>query len=395
VSEKVGRNAPCPCGSGRKYKKCHGAVSVNRAVPATPSLKPRRGGGAVSWRAVPESVRRQLTDHWRAEKTREASYGRGKPMITTEHNDWRFVAVGNELHYSPAPKTKFFTDFLGNYLGGLLKTQLGDEELKKPFDERHQIAKWYDALCRNQRLMAKEQNGAYYTDQPWGAMKCWYQLAYDLYLIKHNATLQAKVIERLTHKDQFQGARFELCAAASMVVAGFNINYEDESDTTRKHAEFIATRNSLSIAVEAKSRHRQGVLGFGRTGDTPIEKINAEGLIRDALSKQPDAPYIVFIDVNMPGMSQEELSEARWLDELSRTVRTLEAEWEPGTFPANVVIFYNDPHHYSPDEFMPQFPNWCFGVPIEKPRRTLDAQIGASVAQAMLQRTNIPTHFSK
>ena len=22
---KVGRNDPCPCGSGRKYKKCHGA----------------------------------------------------------------------------------------------------------------------------------------------------------------------------------------------------------------------------------------------------------------------------------------------------------------------------------------------------------------------------------
>jgi hypothetical protein len=21
--EKVGRNAPCPCGSGRKYKQCH------------------------------------------------------------------------------------------------------------------------------------------------------------------------------------------------------------------------------------------------------------------------------------------------------------------------------------------------------------------------------------
>jgi preprotein translocase subunit SecA len=23
-SEKVGRNDPCPCGSGRKYKRCHG-----------------------------------------------------------------------------------------------------------------------------------------------------------------------------------------------------------------------------------------------------------------------------------------------------------------------------------------------------------------------------------
>ena len=22
--EKVGRNDPCPCGSGKKYKKCHG-----------------------------------------------------------------------------------------------------------------------------------------------------------------------------------------------------------------------------------------------------------------------------------------------------------------------------------------------------------------------------------
>jgi preprotein translocase subunit SecA len=27
VSDKVGRNAPCPCGSGRKYKKCHGATA--------------------------------------------------------------------------------------------------------------------------------------------------------------------------------------------------------------------------------------------------------------------------------------------------------------------------------------------------------------------------------
>jgi preprotein translocase subunit SecA len=24
-SDKIPRNAPCPCGSGKKYKKCHGA----------------------------------------------------------------------------------------------------------------------------------------------------------------------------------------------------------------------------------------------------------------------------------------------------------------------------------------------------------------------------------
>jgi uncharacterized protein YecA (UPF0149 family) len=26
---KIGRNDPCPCGSGKKYKKCCGAAMVN------------------------------------------------------------------------------------------------------------------------------------------------------------------------------------------------------------------------------------------------------------------------------------------------------------------------------------------------------------------------------
>jgi len=24
ISKKIGRNEPCPCGSGKKYKQCHG-----------------------------------------------------------------------------------------------------------------------------------------------------------------------------------------------------------------------------------------------------------------------------------------------------------------------------------------------------------------------------------
>ncbi|NJR42690.1 MAG: hypothetical protein HC767_08495 [Akkermansiaceae bacterium] len=27
--EKVGRNEPCPCGSGKKFKKCCGAVTLH------------------------------------------------------------------------------------------------------------------------------------------------------------------------------------------------------------------------------------------------------------------------------------------------------------------------------------------------------------------------------
>jgi preprotein translocase subunit SecA len=28
AEKTVGRNDPCPCGSGKKYKKCHGAGAV-------------------------------------------------------------------------------------------------------------------------------------------------------------------------------------------------------------------------------------------------------------------------------------------------------------------------------------------------------------------------------
>ena len=36
VSDKTPRNAPCPCGSGKKYKKCHGAVVQ---APATCDIR--------------------------------------------------------------------------------------------------------------------------------------------------------------------------------------------------------------------------------------------------------------------------------------------------------------------------------------------------------------------
>ena len=37
VFNKIGRNAPCPCGSGRKYKKCHGRPAGNRDGKAGPT----------------------------------------------------------------------------------------------------------------------------------------------------------------------------------------------------------------------------------------------------------------------------------------------------------------------------------------------------------------------
>jgi len=32
VEKKVGRNELCPCGSGKKYKNCHGAQSMGARI---------------------------------------------------------------------------------------------------------------------------------------------------------------------------------------------------------------------------------------------------------------------------------------------------------------------------------------------------------------------------
>ena len=40
---KVGRNDPCPCGSGKKYKKCHGADGGPPPPAAARATRGRRG----------------------------------------------------------------------------------------------------------------------------------------------------------------------------------------------------------------------------------------------------------------------------------------------------------------------------------------------------------------
>jgi preprotein translocase subunit SecA len=35
VEHKIGRNDPCPCGSGKKYKKCHGRADTPQSDPTS------------------------------------------------------------------------------------------------------------------------------------------------------------------------------------------------------------------------------------------------------------------------------------------------------------------------------------------------------------------------
>jgi hypothetical protein len=264
--KKIGRNDPCPCGSGVKYKKCCGKLTARPSGP------------------IPEQIRTRLMSHESAESRRQSQQGKGKPIISTEFQGYRFTAVGSRLHYSKRHKT--FIDFLGDYIRSVLDPKWGNAEIGKPLKDRHQILQWYDAICTLQRTNMKRPNGEI-QDMPMnGLLAAYYGLAYNLYLLQHNAELQKYLIRRLKRSESFYAAYYETYVAAWFILAGFTLRMEDEQDSTRSHPEFIATRDGKSYSVEAKTRQP------GK------EHYDVGNQLYAGLCIQAHYPRVIFIDMN-------------------------------------------------------------------------------------------------
>jgi hypothetical protein len=267
---KIGRNDPCPCGSGMKYKKCHGDLRVTERL-------------AKVMAAIPTMNAR----HMAHEHQRKQQQGLGRPIIaTTLSSGHQVVAVKNRLFYSS--KWKTFHDFLIDYLKDAVGTEWGNTELKKPLDERHPILIWHHKLCEQQRISITEP-GQVVGAQMTGAVSAYLNLAYDLYALEHNAELRAKLIARLHNNEHFAGARYEVQVAAMLVRAGFTLEFEDEDNRNTTHCEFTATntRTGKKFSVEAK-RAQSGRI--------------TRQLVR-ALNKAANHTRIVFIDLNAPDES--------------------------------------------------------------------------------------------
>ena len=276
---KIGRNDPYPCGSGLKFKRCHDKPQFE-----LPFLVRQAKIG----KALEETGRQLLEERKAQEYQRQQQQGLGHPIISTVHEGYRFVAVGSRLSYSKTWKT--FTDFLGDYIKMTLGGEWGNSELKKPFEERHPILQWYHHICVLQRENIHNA-GEIYSAPTTGAVSAYYGLAYSLYLIAHNVhDIQTRLMDRLRNWDNFQGAFYETRIAAELVKAGFELEYEDESDRSRTHCELTATflRTGKKFSVEAKSRavvlHKDGKpLRVGRQLHSALEKkgtIQALGLYR-------------------------------------------------------------------------------------------------------------------
>src|SRR6202158_5462424 len=276
---KIGRNDPCPCGNGRKFKQCHGGPQFEL---------PNLVAGANFEKQIIEEGRRQFEKHKGEELQRQKQQGLGRPIISTEYKGYRFVAVGNRLHYG---KWKSFADFLTNYIKATLDPEWGNAEIAKPLEECHPLMQWYDKICRLQAAHATEP-GVLFTTPVTGAVLAYNRLAYNLYLIAHNGKdIETRLIARLKNKDNFQGAFFETQVAAWLIKAGFELEYEDESDRESKHCEFTATYTATGekYSVEAKSREIE-------TANSSRPKVGRK--LYEALEKKANHRRLIFLNLN-------------------------------------------------------------------------------------------------
>jgi hypothetical protein len=173
----------------------------------------------------------------------------------------RLVGVGSEIYEARERGT--FTNFLFDY--GLIR--FGDEWIAEqnslPLDTKHPLFLMHCEALDFVSAQPVRPEG-YVTVKCSGPLSFCESFYYDLYTVAHNGSIHEDFMDRLRNRDQFQGAAYELRVEATCLRAGFSTIHEKAS--TAKRAEFIAVHRKTGqhIAVEAKSRHREGVMGKAR-----------------------------------------------------------------------------------------------------------------------------------
>ena len=328
---KVPRNSPCPCGSGKKFKKCCGdAVKEQQQI----EFYETQAGRNVLQKAVemmhPLPPPRMVS----------------RPQMQAVFQGHKVRAVGNKVHFRPLKET--FFDFQLNLLLWALGEEWYDEQMLKPLADRHVVLQWRDE--RNE-VLEKHRNLTASPDDPvtapfTGNMKALQVLADDVYQLEHALETSKKIMQRLGNIREFQGARYEILVASLFARCGFTINFVD--DRSKKNPEFFATKDAERIAVEAKSRHRVGVLH--ERGEFLVDAEPAPARIRrlfqEAQEQNPgDMPFLTFIDVNLPLTPTTPPIERSWVQEAMRCFEERKrdgyAETDSGLIMTNIGWHYH------------------------------------------------------
>lgn len=379
---KIGRNAPCPCGSGIKFKHCHDRLD-----------------GMLPTADLRAKLERRKAD----EIVRQRQQGLGKPIIGMKIDGNQIVGVGNTVYFSKDWKT--FPDFLADYIKRKLNPEWGNAEIARPFDERHPLMQWYEAYCKYQQSVIKTP-GVVQSCPITGVVTCYLGVAYSLYLLDHNVELQARLINRLKEPGQFQGAYYELIVASILIRAGFELTLEDETDRDAKHCEFAAVskKTGKRYWVEAKMRAVNGLLGRKSTdggGDKrPLRQLVPH--LNRALAKPAADERLIFIDLNAPPLILPDGTPGH-LESALRRLEKYEREELPAGTTAYVFVTNMSAHRQLDETPMNAGAAFGLGIPeFGRPgiRRVIDAykakrkHIDAfDIAQAISRYSIFPTTF--
>ena len=236
----------------------------------------------------------------------------------------------------------------------------GDAELRKSHETRHPLLNWHQETAIQMNAAMKEA-GKVNTATATGTISAYLQLAYNLYLIAHNVTLQEKLVRRLRMPEQFLPAVYETRVAAALIQAGFNVTFEDEGDSTRTHCEFTAffPRTGKSFSVEAKLRLPNK------------DSVDVGNQLHEALKKEAAHPRIVFIELNVPDRFQEDGRPAQ-LEAVLKSIRTREDRLKIRGKPAPpaYIVITNNPDSYLPDSAVRR---WAFAEGFKIPDFRIEA----------------------
>lgn len=258
---------------------------------------------------------------------RQKQQGLGKPIKSFSYNGYRTVIVDDKPYKSKDWNT--FHDFIFDYIRFIFGGEWSDSELQKKYEDRHPLIQWYQLTCIYQKYLRIE-NGKIKNYPIIGACSAYMQLSYSLYLVAHNKTLQDRLIKRLKHHDQFNGAFYESFVASILFNAGFDLEFEDEENSNSTHCEYIAIHNKTNRKYSVEVKHRE-----------PNKKnSNITKQLIKALKKECEYTRIVFIELNMK--NHESLIEANRI--LAEQEKSLFVKGKPA--PPAYVIVTNYPYSY-------------------------------------------------
>lgn len=329
---KIGRNDPCPCESGKKYKKCCWG-RTERAPILPPNLDRIRAN----------------------ELLRQKQQGLGKPIMSSDFKGSKILVAGNRLHISRDSKT--FIDALAQVMANCFGKEWFDKELKKGEVNQHILAQWYVNICHLQKENIKEQ-GIPSSMVESGVVTCYFGVAYSLYLLEHNVELQRVFINRLKDMQLFHGAYYELIVANCLIRAGFQLELENEADSSQKHCEFSAVSKftGKKYWVEAKARGVVGVLGKteidGTNSKDPTSSLSRH--VREAMLKTTERDRLIFIDVNTEVVPGE--TSPSWLRKMYARLEAKERDLKEGERAFIYVTNFAFHRHLDRDS------NKCMGI---------------------------------